>query len=318
MSVRSFAQALVFCGALLIGVTAAQAGVIWNAYDGFISGPTSQATSNTWQYLYNDTGDNNSGYTLLERWGDNGDGIAIDGWTSTNPTDTWHNEVVLKDADSGEILLHPFKEPTTGTPDYTATIGWLSPMTGKVNVDFSVTDRNGGGGDGVEYWLYKSGVAADSYLYKGAVDNGEDWTSGPISIDDISVDLGDMLYLRVGARDTYNYDLTGVNFVVTQAKSDISGDANNDGKVDGSDVTILAGNWQAGVGNPNTETVTWEMGDFNGDGQIDGSDVTILAGNWQYGVEATATAVPEPSTLGLLLTVLVYWCITLRRNKFLF
>ena len=62
----------------------------------------------------------------------------------------------------------------------------------------------------------------------------------------------------------------------------IPGDANNDGKVDGSDVTILAGNWQAGVGDPNTDTVTWGMGDFNGDGQVDGSDVTILAGNWQY------------------------------------
>ena len=82
---------------------------------------------------------------------------------------------------------------------------------------------------------------------------------------------------------------------------EIPGDANNDGKVDGSDVTILAGNWQAGVGAPNTETVTWEMGDFNHDGQVDGSDVTILAGNWQHGVEAAAAAVPEPGTIALLL-----------------
>ena len=86
--------------------------------------------------------------------------------------------------------------------------------------------------------------------------------------------------------------------------SQIPGDANNDGKVDGSDVTILAGNWQAGVGNPNPDTVTWEMGDFNGDGQVDGSDVTILAGNWQYGVSAAATAVPEPSMTLLVLGVI--------------
>ena len=85
----------------------------------------------------------------------------------------------------------------------------------------------------------------------------------------------------------------------------VPGDANKDGKVDGSDVTILAGNWQAGVGDPNTETVTWEMGDFNGDGQVDGSDVTILAGNWQYGVEVAASAVPEPSTFALLLAALL-------------
>ena len=85
----------------------------------------------------------------------------------------------------------------------------------------------------------------------------------------------------------------------------IAGDANGDGKVDGSDVTILAGNWQAGVGGPDPETITWEMGDFNGDGQIDGSDVTILAGNWQAGVTAASASVPEPSTIVLLVGLLL-------------
>ena len=44
-------------------------------------------------------------------------------------------------------------------------------------------------------------------------------------------------------------------------------------------------------------------GDFNGDGKVDGSDVTILAGNWQAGVNAAETAVPEPSMIVLLLGV---------------
>ena len=79
----------------------------------------------------------------------------------------------------------------------------------------------------------------------------------------------------------------------------VAGDANNDGKVDGSDVTILAGNWQAGVGG--VGGATWDMGDFNGDGAVDGSDVTILAGNWQYGVTTDAAFVPEPSMITMLL-----------------
>ena len=84
---------------------------------------------------------------------------------------------------------------------------------------------------------------------------------------------------------------------VMQAR--IPGDANNDGKVGGSDVTILAGNWQVGVNG--VGGATWEMGDFNGDGQVDGSDVTILAANWQYGVDTAAAAkVPEPGVLALL------------------
>ena len=82
----------------------------------------------------------------------------------------------------------------------------------------------------------------------------------------------------------------------------IPGDANDDGKVDGSDVTILAGNWQYGVTGGGA---TWDMGDFNSDGKVDGSDVTILAGNWQYGVTATTAAVPEPGVLALLMGAIV-------------
>ena len=82
----------------------------------------------------------------------------------------------------------------------------------------------------------------------------------------------------------------------------IPGDANRDGKVDGADVTILAGNWQYGV-DSETPDATWNMGDFNGDGRVDGADVTILAGNWQYGVNEVANVVPEP---GMLLMIFVF------------
>ena len=110
----------------------------------------------------------------------------------------------------------------------------------------------------------------------------------------------------------YNFQIAEIEFMVTPEL--VAGDANGDGKVDGSDVTILAGNWQAGVGDPNTETITWAMGDFNGDGQIDGSDVTILAGNWQYGVEATTATVPEPSTMLALFAILILLVVFRCRN----
>ena len=79
----------------------------------------------------------------------------------------------------------------------------------------------------------------------------------------------------------------------------IPGDANGDGQVDGADVTILAANWQS------ADALWWD-GDFNNDGKVDGSDVTILAGNWQVGVEpSSASAVPEPGSLALVVTLLV-------------
>ena len=94
----------------------------------------------------------------------------------------------------------------------------------------------------------------------------------------------------------------------------IPGDANGDGRVDGSDVTILAGNWQYGVGS-DEETATWSMGDFNGDGKVDGSDVTILASNWQYGVDLPSVSVPEPSGLMILFGIFISFAITCRIKK---
>ena len=109
----------------------------------------------------------------------------------------------------------------------------------------------------------------------------------------ITVKLNGQVIDTLTDTDTFEYDTFGHNDLL-ELIAQIPGDANNDGHVDGSDVTILAGNWQV------TSGATWEMGDFNNDGRVDGSDVTILAGNWQYGASTTATAVPEPSTFVLL------------------
>lgn len=79
----------------------------------------------------------------------------------------------------------------------------------------------------------------------------------------------------------------------------IPGDANGDRKVDSSDATILAGNWQS-------TNATWWDGDFNNDKMVDASDATILAGHWQEGVDGSlTTAVPEPQAWTLMATLLL-------------
>jgi hypothetical protein len=53
----------------------------------------------------------------------------------------------------------------------------------------------------------------------------------------------------------------------------LPGDINADGSVNGSDFSILAGNFgKAGM--------TYDKGDLNGDGRVDGADFAILAANF--------------------------------------
>jgi hypothetical protein len=87
------------------------------------------------------------------------------------------------------------------------------------------------------------------------------------------------------------------------------GDANNDGKVDDADATILASHWHVQSG------AVWGDGDFNADGKVDDKDASILAVNWNWGVSEEGDAtVPEPSTLVLVLSAAVVAWLGYRRN----
>ena len=154
---------------------------------------------------------------------------------------------------------------------YGGTSGEYSVFASIDGIDFVLLDSVGGGIPGIlqDVWID----------FDGLVDQ---------------VEYIKILRTATGAGSGCFFDAIG-------AEVPIPGDANGDGKVDGSDVTILAGNWQLGV--DGTETASWEEGDFNGDDKVDGSDVTILAGNWQEGVFASATAVPEPSVFVMLFSI---------------
>ena len=70
----------------------------------------------------------------------------------------------------------------------------------------------------------------------------------------------------------------------------LPGDANEDGKVDVNDLTVVLTNFgQTGR--------TWAQGDFNGDGQVDVNDLTVLLTSFGRSLAAPpggAAAVPEP------------------------
>src|SRR5208283_3313888 len=92
------------------------------------------------------------------------------------------------------------------------------------------------------------------------------------------------------------------------------GDANLDGKVNGTDFNLMATNFNQAV------TDGWDKGDFNYDGKVNGSDFVLLADNFNQfasqsaissadlaALDAFAAAngislsnVPEPASMGLL------------------
>ncbi len=83
-----------------------------------------------------------------------------------------------------------------------------------------------------------------------------------------------------------------VSFAPAQIK--IPGDANNDGKVNVSDLGILATNYGM------TGGATWEKGDFNNDQKVNVSDLGILATNYGYGMGRTMNFAQDAKAVGLV------------------
>ncbi len=96
-----------------------------------------------------------------------------------------------------------------------------------------------------------------------------------------------------GSGSAYLFNLTGGGYET------IPGDANHDGRVNETDVAILASHWGWDYAN-------WEMGDFTGDQVVGPADAAVLAANWGFGTSPpgeSASAVPEPSALLLLVAL---------------
>ena len=88
---------------------------------------------------------------------------------------------------------------------------------------------------------------------------------------------------------------------------EIPGDANEDNVVDAADALIVANNW-------NKSYTGHTYGDFNNDGIVNAADAAIMSANWgDHNESAQGSAVPEPSTMILLLTGLLAVGLSRRR-----
>ena len=171
--------------------------------------------------------------------------------------------------------------------------------------------------------IYHDHLIANSYANLGGATLSLSLPAGTVLAIGDQFDLFDWNSTRINTFASvitpagYVFDLSdlyagGTITVQDLVQEDIPGDANRDGYVDGSDATILSNYWLYGVGMTSPDA-TWEMGDFNGDHIVDGSDATILASYWLEGTPPLS-AVPEPSTVALLLSLAAFGLFGMRRR----
>jgi hypothetical protein len=168
-------------------------------------------------------------------------------------------------------------------------------------VDFG-TDHNGNDqNDETKYWftIEKIGEVVDvpgDFNGDGVLDAAD--------VDDLSAKIAagstDMLY-DVDSSSTV--DAADLNFWIKDLFKTWIGDANLDKQFNSGDlVAVLAtGTYEADVAS------VWTSGDFNADGRTNSGDlVAALAdGGYEAGPKAAVSAVPEPSSLVLLLVGLL-------------
>lgn len=179
--------------------------------------------------------------------------------------------------------------------------------TGKLDLTTSIVDLHYGTNGSPD-------SAVRSYLVRGY--NGGAWTGTGIAS---SAAAADTIHHAVGYSDGADNVVAGLAGGDELIKYTFAGDANLDGKVDVSDLGILATNYGKGTGEG------WNTGDFTYDGGVDVSDLGVLATNYGAGTglsgasaaaqfqadlklveaenpafAATIGAVPEPANITLL------------------
>jgi len=99
---------------------------------------------------------------------------------------------------------------------------------------------------------------------------------------------GHISEITTGSNPTNYKGFTGV-----ASRTIVNGDINLDGKADGTDFGIFAGQY-----NPPASGIVggWTKGDFNGDGKVDGTDFGIFAGAYNPAAAAGGTNTPLTKT----------------------
>jgi hypothetical protein len=164
----------------------------------------SHGNADTWSYRFAATGDQASPaqHDLLPDF-------------NTGDPNRWQYAAGMYGVPHVGVRPSPEGEVHPGNPGEShevVVVRWTSPVAGTVQVSGAVTDWDNGGGDGIEWWLYAGPSGSVSQLGSGSFDNGGNESLGS---HDVTVAVGDYVYLAVGPRTTSLYDTTEVDLTIT-------------------------------------------------------------------------------------------------------
>jgi len=213
--------------ALLVAGAYAQT---YNAAANFSS--TVNSNSSHWSYRYNTTGTRDGDYTLLTftappspGWSDGSGPVAETYWFVTASNEVCPclgaNQLAVPLTTNyccGPVILPAgsiFEHPSTLGDLGDTVLSFLVFMSGTVTVNYSFTDIDPYGGNGINWYVdLNSGVAGD--LFSGTVDStpGHISTTGPQSFR-LQVIKGDRINFVIDANGDASYDSTAIRASVT-------------------------------------------------------------------------------------------------------
>ena len=223
----------ILVGAVLIALAAAAPAVEAKTYDA-VSGYSAASNTETqrWSYRSSQSGQLDGNYTLLPKastdtnWKNGaGNTVTLNYWSNPGffypliSANTAKGRL-HRDYGHGPVYL-PAKSIFVDPGTQIAVLSFRSPTTGAATVDFSFTDIDCHGGNGINVYVIKDSAGVETSLYGGSVFSDSSHcaaskyaSTGAQSVP-VSLKKGDRITFIVGNNGDYSYDSTAITASVS-------------------------------------------------------------------------------------------------------
>jgi len=201
----------------------------WNLAKDFRASPNQENPNRdlcgnlgVWHFMQSaDFNRNPQTYSLMQRFTTDFVGVHdFQAWGGTETDSGFVNgympSVVTNKRGQVTSTLIPDKIHIHPAPAKLVVVGWRSPINGNVKISGLIVDVDGGGGDGVLWYIDKNTAnLASGSLANGASQNIQDGGTIGNSLSNISVNQGDFIYFVVHPNASHYYDTTMLDVTIT-------------------------------------------------------------------------------------------------------